>query len=96
MVASGSRSAIEIRSADAGAVFAAAGILKQAQGGDMVLRLVPAEAKGHYNGDLKVSGARVTEVPALAGLLHAVSIVGLVEQLSGPGILFGNIDAKHE
>lgn len=94
MAAAGSRSAIEIRSADAGAVFAAAGILKQARGGDMVLRLVPAEAKGNYDGELIVSDTRVTDVPALAGLLHAVSIVGLLEQLSGPGIFFSEVEAK--
>ena len=94
MAPMGAGSAFDITSDNAGAVFAAAGILKQAQSGNMRLQLRPAKSPGHYDGILKVENTRVTDVPALAGLLHAVSVVGLIEQLTGPGILFGNVDAQ--
>jgi len=34
---------------------------------------------------------RVVDAPALAGLLDAVSVVGLIDQLNGPGILFNRV-----
>nr|WP_255723029.1 DUF3971 domain-containing protein [Thalassobius sp. Cn5-15] len=90
----GSRSAYELRSPDAGAVFKAAGLMKQARGGEMILRLTEVDTPGHYDGELNVTGTRVIEVPVLASLLHAVSVVGLVEQMAAGGILFSNVEAR--
>lgn len=88
------RSRYDIRSADAGAVFGAMKLLKQARGGDLQLSLTPASGAGQLDGTLKVKDLRVIEVPALASLLNAVSIVGLLDQLSGPGILFTDVEAQ--
>lgn len=89
----GKRAAYEVRSDDAGGVFKAAGLLKQARDGDMVLRLTPAGPEGQYDGHLTVSNTRVIEVPALASLLHAVSVVGVLEQMASGGIMFSDAEA---
>lgn len=88
------RSAVQITSGDAGAVMAAAGLLKQARGGQMALTLLPVDgAEGVFDGTLKVNNTRVKNAPAMADLLSAVSVVGLLEQLSGDGISFNTVDA---
>lgn len=90
----GGRSSIEIRAKDAGSALASAGFLDRAQQGELLLTMIPVSGAGHYDGYLTISNLRIIEVPALASLLHAVSIVGLLEQLSGPGILFGEVEAN--
>ncbi|GAA6189440.1 DUF3971 domain-containing protein [Litorivita sp. NS0012-18] len=94
VVPKGGRSAFEIKAKDAGAVFAASGLLDKASGGDLLLLLVPAKAVGSYDGALTAKNVRLRNAPAMAELLNAVSIVGLLEQLSGTGILFGEVDAR--
>lgn len=94
VVPKGGRSAFEIKAKDAGAVFAASGLLDKASGGDLVLTLTPVKAAGSYNGALTAKNVRLRNAPAMAELLNAVSIVGLLEQLSGTGILFGEVDAR--
>jgi len=88
------RSALRMTSADAGGVLAAAGLLQQARDGAMDLTLMPVGAEGSYDGSLRVSGLRIREAPAMAALLNAVSVVGLVEQLSGRGIVFNDVEAQ--
>ena len=88
------RSAFRIQSQDAGAVFAAAGLLKKAREGEMDLTLLPATSNGSYDGFLTVRRVRLREAPAMAELLNAVSVVGLLDQLGGPGILFSEVDAE--
>jgi hypothetical protein len=60
----------------------------------MDLTLMPVGAEGSYDGSLRVSGLRIREAPAMAALLNAVSVVGLVEQLSGRGIVFNDVEAQ--
>ncbi len=60
----------------------------------MSLTLVPAGEAGNFDGTMRVTGTRVNDVPALAELLNAVSVVGLLEQLGGQGIHFREVDAK--
>lgn len=88
------RSAFRILSQDAGAVFAAAGLLKRAREGALDLTLLPAGGPGSYDGFLTVERVRLRDAPALAELLNAVSIVGLLDQLGGPGILFNEVEAE--
>ncbi|MTJ04310.1 MAG: hypothetical protein FH759_06405 [Sediminimonas qiaohouensis] len=94
VVPQGGRSAFRIQSADAGAVFAAAGLLKQARRGAMDLTLLPVGEPGTYDGQLKVRDVWLRNAPAMAALLNAVSVVGILEQLSGNGLLFGEVDAQ--
>ena len=88
------RSAFEITSENAGGVFKSAGLLPNAKGGTMKLTLAPGKGTGVYEGQLTAKSVWLRKAPAMAALLNAMSVVGLLEQLSGNGILFGEIDAR--
>ena len=87
------RSAVRILSDDAGAVIRAAGVFDKAVGGAMDLVLLPEGDDGHYDGRLQIANTRVVRAPAMAELLGLISVVGLLEQLNGPGIQFNQVDA---
>lgn len=87
--------AFRIRSDDAGRVIREAGILKTVAGGGMTLALAPVSGQpGSYDGALDVTNARLRDAPGIASLLDAISIVGLLDQLEGPGILFSEVEAR--
>ena len=50
--------------------------------------------KGSWNGDLKISDARIKDAPQVAQILSAASIIGLFEQMDGKGIFFDTINGK--
>lgn len=85
--------ALRVLSQDAGAVFAAAHIFGSARGGALDLRLTPSGA-GEYDGNLAIRNIRVQNASVLAELLNAVSVVGLLDQLGGEGILFNNVTGR--
>lgn len=87
------RSQIRMTSANAGGVFRDAGLLQQARGGNFSMLLQP-DGPTDYNGTLRVTGTRVQEAPAIAALLNAASIIGLLDELSGAGIQFSEVDAR--
>ncbi|MEO0655176.1 MAG: AsmA-like C-terminal region-containing protein, partial [Pseudomonadota bacterium] len=88
------RSAIRVLSDDAGAALRDAGIFRTLAGGELDLVLAPrAEAEG-FDGRLSISSARLRDQPAIADLLDAISVVGLIDQLQGPGILFNTIEGR--
>ncbi|MEL6958048.1 MAG: DUF3971 domain-containing protein [Pseudomonadota bacterium] len=86
--------AVRIVSNDAGAVFRASGLLRNAYDGSFDMTLLPAGAEGSYDGTIVGRDLRVRDAPALATLLDAVSVVGLLSQLDGQGILFTDVDAS--
>ncbi|MCW1951426.1 MAG: DUF3971 domain-containing protein [Octadecabacter sp.] len=88
------RSAVRIVSDDAGGLFRATRLLRNAYGGDLQLTLIPAGAEGSYDGTVIGSNLRVRDAPALASLLDAISVVGLLSQMDGQGLLFSDVDAK--
>ena len=88
------RSAFRIESGDAGLVFAAAGLYASGRGGQLKLILQPEGDKGSYDGTLNVRNIRVVDAPALAGLLDAISVVGLITQLQGAGIVFSDVAGR--
>lgn len=88
------RSAFRILSKDAGGVFKSAGVFTGARGGDFSLTLLPGGGEGSYDGTLRVTDVRLKDAPAMAELLSAVSVIGLLEQLDGEGIPFQAVDAK--
>ena len=94
VVPQGGRSAFRIKSANAGGVMRSAGLLKQARDGDMDLILTPATAPGSYNGKLTIEGFRLKDAPALAALMNAISVVGLLEQLDREGLRFSQVEAR--
>lgn len=94
VVPKGDRSAFRLRSDDAGGVFRAAGLLNQAHGGGFDLTLTPVGREGEYDGVLTVADTRVRDGPAIAALLNAVSVVGLLDELAGQGIWFSEVEAR--
>lgn len=87
------RSGVRIQSNDAGAVYRAASLLRNAHGGTLDLTLRPTGQEGHYDGTMVAREVRVRDAPALASLLDAISVVGLLTQLGGQGLLFTDVDA---
>lgn len=88
------RSAVRIVTNDAGSLLRATGLLRSAFGGDMQLTLIPSADAGSYDGTVIGSDLRVRDAPALASLLDAISVVGLLSQMDGQGLLFSDVDAQ--
>ena len=86
--------AIRVTSDNAGAVMAAAGIFDKGRGGSLDMTLVPRGAAGQYDGSATFTRLRVQGAPALAELLSALSIVGLLEQMNGEGLAFNNGEVR--
>ena len=81
--------AVRVQSDNAGGVLASAGVFSSARGGRLDLTLRPRPASGVYDGVADIRDIRVVDAPVLAELLNAVSVVGMLEQLNGAGLLFG-------
>ncbi len=88
------RSAIRLQSNDAGGVIRSAGLLTQGRGGQFDMTLSPTGDPGQFDGVVRITDTRVTDAPAIAALLDALSVVGLLDELSGRGIHFAEVDAK--
>lgn len=80
--------AVRLQSDNAGAVLAAAGIFKSARGGNLDLTLTPRASAGVYDGRIGMTKLRVRNTNVLADLLNAISVVGILEQLNGEGLVF--------
>ncbi len=85
--------AVRLKSDNAGAVFKAAGLFSQAAGGAMTLILQPRRERGEYDGQLKVDNVRVNSASGLTALINAISVVGLIDELNGAGLLFTDVEA---
>ncbi|MFT6452599.1 MAG: hypothetical protein ACJA06_002101 [Halocynthiibacter sp.] len=84
---------IRIKGSDGGKALRAAGVFETARGGALDLILTPVAAEGTYEGRLTLKDTKIVGAPALTEMLSAVSVVGLLEQLSGPGIRFTDVEA---
>ncbi|WP_227286724.1 AsmA-like C-terminal region-containing protein [Boseongicola sp. H5] len=94
LVTTANGAAVRLRSNDGGAVMRAAGLFENAYGGEMELVMQPTGQTGAYIGQLTINGPRLRNAPAMAELLNAVSIVGLLEQLGDTGINLGEVEAR--
>ncbi len=84
--------AVRIDASDAGAVLRSAGLFNDARGGRMSLSLRP-RGGGTYDGQLTGADVSIRDAPALATLLQALSVVGLLEQLGGQGLRFDTVES---
>lgn len=84
---------IRITGADGGAALRAAGVFDTARGGALDLILTPVAAAGTYEGRMTLKNTKIVGAPALTEMLSVISVVGLLEQLSGPGIRFSDVEA---
>ncbi|MGQ0564449.1 MAG: AsmA-like C-terminal region-containing protein [Gemmobacter sp.] len=83
--------AISLTGSDAGSVLSSAGIFPNARGGTLEMTAVPRGSG--YTGRAVVRNVRVRNTPVLAELVNAISVVGLLEQLDGGGLVFSEADA---
>jgi hypothetical protein len=88
--------AIRIQSDGAGGVLRDAGLTPNAREGtlDLVLTPVVGAPAGTFDGQFLIENIRLKDAPAMAELLDAISVVGLLDQLAGPGIRFSTIDGQ--
>lgn len=86
--------AARIRANDAGGVFRSAGVFQHGRGGSFDMTLVPADRPGEYDGRVSVRNIRVRNAPSMAAILNAISLVGLLDEMTGQGILFTSMDAR--
>ncbi len=84
---------VQVQGGDAGAVLRSAGLFEDARGGTIRFTLRPTEREGHYDGAVRMANLRVRNAPALASLLQALSVVGILEQLTGEGLAFGTVES---
>ncbi|MHC0052796.1 YhdP family protein [Actibacterium sp. D379-3] len=85
---------VRVRSDDAGGVLRGAGIFEKSNGGTLDLVLTPRGAPGDYDGTLSIKRTRVKGAPALAEMLSAISVVGLLEMLDGEGLVFSEVSSE--
>lgn len=91
-----SGTAIRIQSGDASGVLRDAGITPNGNGGslDLILTPVAGAPSGTYDGEFLIERFRLRNAPVMADLLDAISVIGLIDQLEGPGIKFETIDGR--
>ncbi len=87
------RSAIQLNSEDAGGILRSANMVKQVRGGNLSLTLLPIGSGGAFDGRALISNVTIKDAPAIAALVNAVSVVGLVNELNGDGIYFDTVEA---
>ncbi len=87
--------ALLVYAEDAGDAVDGAGLPFRLENGPLELRLVPVPGvAGTYDGRLSISETRLRGMSAVAALLDAISLVGILDQLNGPGIFFSEVDAR--
>ena len=88
--------ALRVLSDDASGVIRDAGLTPNARGGtlDLVLTPVSGARAGTYDGQFLIEDLRLRKAPLMADLLDAISVVGLIDQLDGPGIKFATLDGR--
>ncbi len=76
---------------DAGEILRDSGIFKATYGGDLALELKPMGEKGEFDFDFVIKKTRLKNSNAMASLLNAISVVGLLQQMEKEGIHFEEI-----
>ncbi len=94
LVARADGTVIRATGPDAGAILRDAGIFRSFEGGSFDLVLAPRTEGEGYSGQLLINTTVLGDQPVIAELLDAVSIVGIIDQLQGPGILFDTVNAR--
>ena len=89
----GGKTAVQIKSANAGATIGDAGLLKNAAEGALTLSLSPRARPGEYDGTLEITNIRLRDAPASLAILSAASGIGLLEQMDGRGLMFSEVSS---
>ena len=86
--------AYRIKSAQGGEVLNDMGVFNKARRGNLEVVLVPTGTAGTFDGSISLTNTYLVDAPAMAELLSAISIVGLLEQMDGQGIPFTEVKGK--
>lgn len=86
--------AFRITSPQAGGVLKGAHVFQSARGGELSLILAPVGKVGTYEGDFTIKDTRLVKAPTVAELLSAISVVGLLDQMGGEGMLFSEVEGR--
>lgn len=85
---------LRVQARDAGDLLNAAQIGVRLLDGPVTLALDPVPGQtGSYDGRLQISETRLRNMPAIGALLDGISLVGILDQMNGPGIYFSDVDA---
>lgn len=82
---------INLHAKDSGLVLKAANVFTTARGGDFKLNLRRPVGDAPLLGQLSITNIEVRNAPILAELLSTISVVGLVNQLRGAGLVFAEV-----
>ena len=93
LIPANGRAVVRLTSQDAGGVLRSAEFLRNASGGEFQVDLVPI-GEADFDGKLQIKNVRIQDAPAFAELLNAISVVGLLDQLGGEGILFNEVESQ--
>ena len=91
--AQGAGRRVSVHAADAGAVLRALDVLKSVRGGKLALeaRYDDSVADPPLAGSVEITDFHVQDAPVLGKLLQAVTVYGVVDALSGPGLAFSDL-----
>ncbi|MDV4145591.1 AsmA-like C-terminal region-containing protein [Shimia sp. FJ5] len=88
------RTRIDLRSRQAGRIIKSLGFSDASDAGTLQMALTPTQGPGVFNGYVKIEDIRIQNAPVMAEVFNALSIVGLLDQLNGPGISFSDVTAE--
>ncbi|MEM9031517.1 MAG: DUF3971 domain-containing protein, partial [Pseudomonadota bacterium] len=86
--------AIQIDGGDAGAILRSAGVFRSLDEGSFNLILSPREGEEGFDGFLRIENTRLGDQSAVVDMLDAVSVVGLIDQIQGPGVVFDTVEGR--
>ena len=83
---------------EAGRILRGLRILRGAgDGGTLELALNSTSMReGRVKGTARIENLRVTDAPAIVALLNSVSLIGLINEMTGQGLHFSTVDARFE
>ena len=85
---------IELKAEDAGELLRQTGYFRSAYGGRMDLEILTHDDSSTRDMSFRISDIRVRNAPVLAEILNSISVVGLLQQLSGQGLAFDSVTGQ--
>ncbi len=85
---------IELKAEDAGKLLRQTGYFRSAFGGRMDLEIMTHDNSSTRDMSFRITDVRVRNAPVLAEILNSISVIGLLQQLSGQGLAFDSVTGK--
>ena len=88
------RTAVRIQGDNAGQILRDARIFRSLDGGSFDLILTPDDTAKGFDGQIEIEGGVLGDQSVLVDMLDAVSVVGIIDQMRGAGVLFDVIEGR--